>query len=69
MNTGTQPPELPRGVVERHSVTLKMVGIALLALLLLIPLGMIRSLVRERQQRRDETVHSVTATWRATSRP
>lgn len=47
----------------RDSVIWKMLVIGLLVLALWIPLGMVRSLVYERQQRRDTVVREVASTW------
>jgi inner membrane protein len=45
------------------SVSFKLAIIGILTLLLLIPAGMIQNLIREREQRRDETITEVTAKW------
>jgi len=45
------------------TVGFKMAIIAFLSLLLLVPAGMITNLIREREQRRDETIQNVTAIW------
>jgi inner membrane protein len=47
----------------RGSQLLRLGIVALLALLLQVPIGMVDGLVRERQLRRDEAVESVTAKW------
>jgi inner membrane protein len=41
----------------------KIAMIAFLSLVLLVPAGMIMQLIREREQRRDETIQNVTANW------
>jgi inner membrane protein len=46
-----------------NSVGLKLALIAFLSLVLLIPASMITGLIREREQRRDETIHEVTSVW------
>ncbi len=46
-----------------NSAGLKLALIAFLTLLLLIPATMITELIREREQRRDETIGAVTALW------
>lgn len=46
-----------------QSTTFKLVALGILALLLLIPTGMIRSLVMERHSRRSEVQHEVTSIW------
>ena len=47
----------------RGSQTLRLLSVGFLALLLQIPIAMISSLVRERQQRRDEAVMEVSSSW------
>lgn len=47
----------------KDSVLAKIGSIAILMLLLLIPLGMIDSLLDERLARRDSTINEITATW------
>ena len=46
-----------------NSVTLKLIVVGILILLLLIPTGMIKRLISERETRRDETVSEVTSKW------
>jgi inner membrane protein len=46
-----------------NSVGLKLALIAFLSLLLMIPSFMIMDLIREREQRSNETIHEVTALW------
>ena len=57
------PPPLPIRGGRRYSTVLKMASIAILVLLLLIPLGMVQSVLTERLQRRDAAVREVTSTW------
>ena len=45
------------------SVSFKLVIIAILTFLLLIPAGMIQNMIREREQRRNETITEVTSKW------
>ncbi len=47
----------------RQSVTVKFVIIGILTLILLIPASMIRNLVRERQQTRDEVIGEISSKW------
>jgi inner membrane protein len=47
----------------RHSQTLRVVTVAILVLVLLIPVGMIRGLVAEREERSAEAVNEVSAKW------
>lgn len=49
--------------LKRWATLFKMAGIALLILLLLIPMGMIGSVLRERLNRRNEAVSEITASW------
>lgn len=50
---------------ELHSVTLKMVIIGILTLLLLIPLGMVEGLIRERRQTESGAVTEIASKWGA----
>ena len=45
------------------SVSFKLAVVAVLTLLLLIPAAMIQELIREREQRRNETIMEVTSKW------
>ncbi len=47
----------------KNSMSIKLIVIAVLALLLLIPTGMIRLLINERQDRRNEVISEVTQGW------
>ena len=47
----------------RGSISLRVITIAILILLLLIPLSMIESLIRERSQLRENVVREVSASW------
>ncbi len=47
----------------KRSVTLKIVSVGILILLLLIPAGMIQSLISERQSRRDSVVGEISEKW------
>lgn len=47
----------------RNSATLKVVSIGLLVLVLLIPMSMVSSLMREREFRRDDVVYEINAKW------
>ncbi len=60
------PPRMPSAngsFTHRNAATLKLAGILLLVLLLLIPLGMIGSVLAERLGRRNEAVAGITETW------
>src|SRR5262245_55347054 len=47
----------------RHSQTLRLVTVAILVLVLLIPIGMIRGLITERLERRNSAVDEVSSKW------
>jgi inner membrane protein len=47
----------------KKSITLKIVSIGILILLLLIPAGMIKNLISERQNRRDAAVQEISQKW------
>jgi len=49
--------------LKRCATPLKMIAVTLLILLLLIPLGMIQSVLRERLNRRNEAVAEITSKW------
>lgn len=48
---------------RRFAFTLKLLFVGTLALLLLLPLSMVKSLLCERQARRDEAIVGIAATW------
>ena len=52
-----------KSFMERHAVTFKMMWVMILVLILLIPLGMIRSVLKERIGRRNQAVAGITSTW------
>jgi inner membrane protein len=49
--------------LKRRAMFFKMVGVTMLILLLLIPLGMIHSILRERLGRRDDAVAEIQSVW------
>lgn len=49
--------------LKQRAIFFKMAGVTVLVLLLLIPLGMIHSVLRERWERRDDAVAGITAVW------
>lgn len=49
--------------VIKRSITLKILSVGFLILLLLLPAGMIKSLIRERQSRRDSVVQEISSKW------
>ena len=53
---------------QRRALFFKVIGIAVLGLLLLLPLGMVKSTLRERQDRYREAVSAVTETWGGSQR-
>ena len=59
----TSPAALPGPGATRFSTILKMAAITFLVLLLLIPLAMVQSVLKERLQRRDTAVRDVTSAW------
>jgi len=61
----TKPPPVPNPFVRRMGTALKMGVMVFLILFLLIPLGMIRSVLRERVGRRDQAVAEISASWGA----
>jgi inner membrane protein len=63
MDATLKPPGIPKPFLKRHAVTLKLAGVLVLVLLLLIPLGMIQSVLRERMSRCNEAVAEITSTW------
>lgn len=52
-----------RGWFQRRALVFKVFGVAFIGLLLLIPLEMVRSTLRERKARYYEAVQSITQTW------
>ncbi len=49
--------------LKRRATIFKMAGVAVLILLLLIPLGMVRSVLSERLGRRNQAVTDITSSW------
>ncbi len=65
-----QPLEVPppasfekRNLIERYSTSIKAVVVGVLTLMLLIPLAMIQSLIRERQNTKQGAVQDITSKW------
>lgn len=50
-------------LLKRCTTPFKMAGVTVLILLLLVPLGMVRSVLYERLGRRNEAVANITSTW------
>ncbi|MBI2926887.1 MAG: cell envelope integrity protein CreD [Verrucomicrobia bacterium] len=61
----TEIPNTPpqSSLLRRAATILKMVAVTVLVLLLLVPLRMIRSVLRERLERRNEAVADITSSW------
>jgi inner membrane protein len=61
----TTPPRISTlsAFLKRCATQLKMIAVTLLVLLLLIPLGMIHSVLGERLERRNEAVTDITSSW------
>src|ERR1700736_4171921 len=62
----TAPPPLPKSQPsfgKRYRTIIKLIGVGLLILLLLIPLGMITGVLSDRLQRRNEAVADITSSW------
>ncbi len=55
--------EIGRVLISRWSRMARMIGVAILALILLIPLGMVRSVVGERYQTYRGVVQEITGAW------
>jgi inner membrane protein len=65
-DTPTVPPPLPKAQPtfgKRYRTIIKLIGVGLLILLLLIPLGMITGVLSDRLQRRNEAVADITSSW------
>ena len=64
--TPTVPPPLPKSQPsfgKRYRTIIKLIGVGILILLLLIPLGMITGVLNERLSRRNEAVADITSSW------
>src|ERR1043165_1113408 len=60
------PPPLPKSQPSfgrRYRTVIKLIGVGLLILLLLIPLGMITGVLSDRLNRRNEAVGEITSSW------
>lgn len=64
-SSSPEPTSLPpkNGSSWRNSISVRIAVIAILALLLLIPLSMVQSLIREREQRKQDVQQEVSDTW------
>ena len=63
MDTASSLVSAGRGWFQRRALFFKVIGVGIFGLLLLIPLGMVRSVLWERQMRSVEAVGSITETW------
>lgn len=62
----TAPPPLPKSQPsfgKRYRTIIKLIGVGILILLLLIPLGMITGMLSDRLNRRNEAVGDITSSW------
>lgn len=62
--TPTAPPPLPKSQPsfgKRYRTIIKLIGVGILILLLLIPLGMISGVLSDRLNRRNEAVGDITS--------
>jgi inner membrane protein len=62
----TAPPPLPKSQPsfgKRYRTIIKLIGVGVLILLLLIPLGMISGVLSDRLNRRNEAVADITSSW------
>src|SRR5947207_1917307 len=62
----TAPPPLPKSQPsfgKRYRTIIKLIGVGILILLLLIPLGMISGVLSDRLNRRNEAVADITSSW------
>ena len=62
----TAPPPLPKSQPsfgKRYRTIIKLIGVGVLILLLLIPLGMITGVLSDRLNRRNEAVADITSSW------
>lgn len=60
------PPPAPiekRNLIERYSTTIKAIAVGILTLMLLIPLVMVKELIRERQNTKQGAVQDITSKW------
>src|ERR1051325_8534523 len=64
--TTTTHPPLPKSQPsfgKRYSTVIKFIGVGALVLVLLIPLGMISDVLRDRLERRNAAVADITSSW------
>ena len=62
----TAPPPLPKSQPsfgKRYRTIIKLIGVGVLILLLLTPLGMITGVLSDRLSRRNEAVAEITSSW------
>ena len=63
MDEQLTPPKVSKPFLKQNSPIFKLLVIFILILLLLIPLGMVKSVLSERLKRRDQAMNEITATW------
>ena len=63
MNEQLTPPKISKSFLKQNSPVLKLLVIFILVLLLLIPLGMVKSVLFERMSRRNQAIGEITSTW------
>jgi len=63
MNVTPKPIEMTKSFLKKYAPTFKMLGVIFLVLILLIPLSMIRNILRERTGRRNQAVAGITSSW------
>src|SRR5690242_19581181 len=64
--TPVAPPPLPKSQPsfgKRYRTIIKLIGVGVLILLLLIPLGMIKGVLWDRLNQRNEAVSDITSSW------
>ncbi|HEY0944924.1 MAG TPA: cell envelope integrity protein CreD [Opitutaceae bacterium] len=63
MDTASSLVSAGRGWLQRRALFFKLLGVGFLGLLLLVPLGMVHSTLRERRARYHEALGAITQTW------
>lgn len=63
MNEQLTAPKISKSFLKQNSLVLKLLVVFVLVLLLLIPLGMVKSVLFERLTRRDQAICEITSTW------
>lgn len=63
METPSRDVVLLKSFFEKQAMTFKLAWVAFLVLVLLVPIGMVHSVLRERMSRRDAAVAEMTSSW------